>query len=201
MDEVLGESDDGRWLRDHVEFLVLPLMDHDGVEDGDQGKNRRPHDHCVDYAESGSIHTETAAIREWAPGWLAGKRTLCVDLHCPWIRGRFHEVVMLPVRARDPQNWQRQQPFLEALERPQSGVLGFKLADSQEFSTWDGKPYAPHPERRSFSMWAGTLESVRFGTVFEIPYANAGVHEVNQDTARAFGQDLATALHAYLRAE
>jgi len=45
MEEVLADTEEGRWLREHVEFLVVPFVDKDGVEDGDQGKNRRPHDH------------------------------------------------------------------------------------------------------------------------------------------------------------
>jgi hypothetical protein len=34
-----------------VEFCIAPFMDKDGVEEGDQGKLRWPHDHWEDYAE------------------------------------------------------------------------------------------------------------------------------------------------------
>jgi len=40
IEEVLADTADGRWLRERVEFLMVSLMDLDGVEDGDQGKNR-----------------------------------------------------------------------------------------------------------------------------------------------------------------
>jgi hypothetical protein len=50
----------------------------------------------------------------------------------------------------------------------------------------------------SFARWAGELEKVTLSTTFEIPYAAAGGTPVTPDNARAFGQDLAAALHAYL---
>src|SRR5262249_18393788 len=50
IEEVLADTDDGKWLREHVEFFIVPMVDKDGVADGDQGKNRKPHDHGTDYA-------------------------------------------------------------------------------------------------------------------------------------------------------
>ena len=38
---LLAETSDGRWFRENVEVLAVPFMDKDGVEDGDQGKNRK----------------------------------------------------------------------------------------------------------------------------------------------------------------
>ncbi len=63
MDEVLGETNEGRWLREHVEFFVVPFMDKDGVEEGDQGKNRKPHDHNRDY-DGESRYASVRAVRE-----------------------------------------------------------------------------------------------------------------------------------------
>src|SRR6185369_7318446 len=31
METILSDPSDGQWLRDHVEFLVIPFMDKDGV--------------------------------------------------------------------------------------------------------------------------------------------------------------------------
>jgi len=44
-----GDTEDARWLLENVELLVVPFVDKDGVEKGDQGKNRRPRDHNRDY--------------------------------------------------------------------------------------------------------------------------------------------------------
>ena len=50
MAALLAETGDGKWFRENAEVLVVPFMDKDGVEDGDQGKGREPRDHCRDYS-------------------------------------------------------------------------------------------------------------------------------------------------------
>jgi len=196
IEEVLSDSEAGRWLASHVEFLAIPFMDKDGVEAGDQGKNRKPHDHARDYGET-SIYPSVAALREFIPAWLAGNRTVALDLHCPGPFGEFHEVILCPSRLRNEKNWKQTMPFLEALETTQQGPLVFRTADSIRFTTWDGKP--PEPSPPTFSAWIQSLPGVCFGAALELPYANAGGGEVNQSTARAFGHDLARALCFYLR--
>ena len=53
--EALGPSDEARRMRESVEFAAIPFVDKDGVEDGDQGKNRKPRDHNRDY-DGESVH-------------------------------------------------------------------------------------------------------------------------------------------------
>ncbi len=194
-EEVLSDSEAGRCLQRNIEFAAIPFVDKDGVEDGDQGKNRRPHDHGQDYGLD-TVYPEPAALRAWAPAWLDGVPACALDLHCPGPRGRFHEVVLFPCRVRSPENWRRMAPFFAALETVQSGALDYRQADGEEFSTWDGKPYRAPERLRGYSAWAETLPGMRFAAPLEIPYANARGREVNQTTARQFGRDLARALHA-----
>ena len=52
----LADTPEGRWVRENADCLFVPFMDKDGVEDGDQGKNRIPHDHNRDYAAGRSRH-------------------------------------------------------------------------------------------------------------------------------------------------
>ena len=47
-------------------------MDKDGVEDGDQGKNRRPGDHNRDW-DGESIYNSTEAVREFLLVWSDNK--------------------------------------------------------------------------------------------------------------------------------
>jgi hypothetical protein len=68
MEEFLAESETGRWLREQVQCAVVPLVDKDGVEAGDQGKNRLPRDHKADYRGQ-SIYPEVAAS-----SWRSGAR-------------------------------------------------------------------------------------------------------------------------------
>ena len=48
----LKEIEENADLCKKFTFYVLPFVDLDGVEDGDQGKNRAPHDHNRDYGEN-----------------------------------------------------------------------------------------------------------------------------------------------------
>jgi len=167
------------------------------VEDGDQGKSRKPWDHVLDYHEE-PIYPETAVVMDFLPRWSQGKLVMAVDLHCPGIRGKFSEVIMSPDRLRGPENWARAEEFFAVLESVQQGQLKFHLADSQEFTTWSGPDGRKGPTPRLFTTWVRTVPGILFGTALEVPYANAGGIEVNQMTARAFGHDLARALPVWL---
>ena len=92
LDEVLTGSEDGRWLRDRVEFTVVPFMDKDGVEDGDQGKRRKPHDHWEDYGPD-SLYPTVQALKRLLSRWDDGRLRFYLDLHCPWMRGGSSEVI------------------------------------------------------------------------------------------------------------
>jgi len=195
--EVLANTPSGHWLRENVQFLVVPFMDKDGVEEGDQGKNRRPHDHNRDYYDQ-SIHPEVAALKRLVPAWIADQPCFGFDLHCPWLKNAEHERFMSPSRPSDPENWQRLRPFLEIFRRSSTGPLRFELSRSEAFAGWGGTPPESDAPRRSASRWMLTVPHMQWAITFEIPYANASGAEVNQRTARICGHDLAVALHRYL---
>jgi hypothetical protein len=192
---VLDDTDDGRWFRQHAAIWVVPFVDKDGVEDGDQGKNRKPHDHNRDY-KGESIYPSVAAIRSSVPEWSRGKLSAAFDMHCPWIRGTHNEVIYM-VGKPDPEMWQRQVAFGKVLERVQRGPLKYRASDNLPFGTaWNtGSNYGNH---MSSSMWAASLDGIGLATSFELPYANAAGGVVNAETSRAFGRDLARAVRTYL---
>ena len=195
LEAVLADSEDGRWFRENVELAAVPFMDKDGVEQGDQGKNRKPRDHNRDYAGQ-SVHPEVAAMREFAPRWSGGRLAAAFDLHCPWIRGPHNEVIYL-VGSRHAKTWEQQQAFGRLLEKLQSGPLAYKAADNLPFGqAWNTG--ANTGANKSFAQWASELEDVRLAASFEIPYANAGGRVVTGDAARQFGRSLAGAIRAYL---
>jgi hypothetical protein len=173
-------------------------MDKDGVEDGDQGKNRRPRDHNRDYAGE-SIYPEVRALRDLAPRWSDGKLNVALDLHCPYLKGREHEVIHF-VGTPDARIWQNVQRLSAALEQHQQGTLRFNPADNLPYGKlWNVA--ANVGANKSFAMWAGALPDIEVASTLEIPYANASGREVNAATARALGRDLAKALTEYLRAK
>ncbi len=67
---------------------VVPFVDIDGVEEGDQGKDRAPHDHNRDYTED-PIYNSTAAIMDYAKS-LEGNIVIYIDFHSPWKWGGIH---------------------------------------------------------------------------------------------------------------
>ncbi len=97
LEGVLGEL-----LRDpHFQkyrILCIPFVDLDGVLDGDQGKNRSPHDHNRDYDPSiPAIYEATARIRNIAEGLNI---KYAFDFHSPWHLGSENDTVFIPVKSR-----------------------------------------------------------------------------------------------------
>ncbi len=92
-------------------FLLCHLSIKMGVEDGDQGKNRKPYDHLTDYSGE-SIYKATAAIRNQVPVWADGNLTAVLDFHCPGLRGKWAETIFV-VEAQYREIAKEQQAFYE----------------------------------------------------------------------------------------
>lgn len=196
--EVLADSDDGNWLRHNVEFFIVPMMDKDGVEDGDQGKNRKPHDHNRDYTGK-SIYASVEAMRERLPAWSAGKLRFALDMHCPAVRGGTHETVYF-VGGPDEKIWREVGRFCDILESTQTGPLVYRSKNNLAFGqNWNNK--ANYTSGKPFSHWAAELPGVVAATTIEVAYANADGRTVTDESARALGRDLARALRKYLQAD
>ena len=185
-----------RWMRENAGLMVFPFVDKDGVEDGDQGKNRAPRDHGRDYDDP-QIHPETTAIRAFLPMWGAGLLRATLDLHCPGHRGNGHEHVY-QVGAAQPAVWAEQQRFGAMIAACRRGPLPYDPAKDLPFGvSWNTT--ANGKDGVGFTRWAREIPGVRLSTGIETPYANAAGVEVNAESARAFGRDLAEALSQYLR--
>ena len=185
-----------RQLKEQVRFYFIPFADKDGVELGDQGKLRLPHDHNRDYIAG--IYAETRAIAQLCRSLAeAGRLTAFFDLHCPWIRGEWNEHIYL-VGSAVPANWEEQQRFGGILERLRSGELPYAQADNLPFGqSWNKVIPTDYQTACGFAV---SQPGIRLATAIEIPYATVKEAEVNRTTARAFGRDLALALAEYLGA-
>jgi hypothetical protein len=183
-------------LRERVEFCLVPFIDKDGVENGDQGKNRRPHDHNRDYAGR-SIYPEVTAFREHLLTWSEGLLTVALDLHCPWIAYGMNEKVYM-VGSRHPLIWEEQQRFGKILERVKGSSLPYRATNNLPFGHgWNiASNFA---NGRTFTDWAKDLAGVHLATTVEVPYSNASSAKVTPKTARALGPDLGRALAEYLK--
>lgn len=76
IDELLTNE---RMLRD-FRFFVVPMLDIDGVENGDQGKDRIPHDHNRDYLPEPHF----AVIRALQKLGADNPPYVFIDFHSPW---------------------------------------------------------------------------------------------------------------------
>lgn len=191
------EDEDAGWLRDNVEFFIVPFVDKDGVEDGDQGKGRGPRDHGRDY-EGESMYASTRSIRERIPAWSDGRLRVGLDIHCPHISGRYNEVIYLvgsPFERIDAE----QRRFSKILESSADGILPFRADNFLPFGKeWNTSKNSSGG--KGFARWIAALPEIKLASSIEVPYANAGGAEVNPASARRFGVDLGKGLVEYLRA-
>jgi hypothetical protein len=181
--------------RARTEFLIIPFMDKDGVEQGDQGKNRAPRDHNRDY-DGVSHWAETRALRQLLPEWGAGRLAVALDLHCPWIKGGLNEKAYF-VGQPDLAIWRAQQALFSQVEAAAKGPIPFVAADGLPFGV-DWNVGDSFTRGMTFIGFAVTQPGIQCAATLEIPYANARGAEVNPESARLLGKDIARGLAAYL---
>jgi hypothetical protein len=198
VEKLMDDTPQGKWLRDNVAFFITPFIDKDGVEDGDQGKNRRPHDHNRDYIDE-SIYPEVAAVRSRLPAWCNNRLDIAFDLHCPYIGGFLNEFIYF-VGGPEKSLWAETNRFSRILANNCQGPIPFYQEINLPFGMdWNT---GSEPGRKSSSEWAReAFPGISVANCIEIPYANALGVEVNPQTARAFGRDLANAIALYFQAK
>ena len=89
IEEALSDTSEGRWLADNARCLFIPFMDKDGCEEGDQGKNRKPHCYNRDYVEG--LYSSVRALKQLIAEQSKGMKVFFIDLHSPWSRTNEHE--------------------------------------------------------------------------------------------------------------
>lgn len=170
---------------------AIPFLDLDGVEAGDQGKNRQPHDHNRDYTGE-SLYPEPRALRERV-GALPGP-FIVLDLHCPWVRGAGNELVYVVgsqvERMRPPQD-----DFVRLLETHAAG-LPFAAANLLAFGT-EWNVAATFGDGKGLTTWAGEQPHCLLAATLEIPYAVAEGVEVTPERARTFGAAVGAAVRDF----
>lgn len=196
MEAILADTPEGRIWRERMEVMVVPFVDKDGVEEGDQGKARAPHDHNRDYGGK-SIYPEVAALREQVPAWLQGKPVFALDFHCPYLDDQEIQLIGGPDQAA----WAKVMDFSRLLESTQKGPLHYRVEDNLPFGKkWNvGSTNASGGDKRC-DRWTSELPEVRLASCLEFPYAKKD-GEVSAESARTFGNDLAHAIVQFLTKE
>lgn len=193
---VLSDDEFGRAFRNYFSLFVVPFVDKDGVEDGDQGKGRIPRDHGRDYAGD-SIYPETRAIRELIE---RERPFLLLDLHCPWLRyGSTNEQSYIVENAvpRFQAEIARLSRLLQKYSTPDApfrnchkvrwGVSWNRLSNSGVGSAY-GKGLAKGNAHHSF---------VRLACTIEIPFANFGEKTMARTEFLHYGDSIARAVFEF----
>ncbi len=78
-----GDEETARWMRQHAEVFIVPIMDTDHVATGDGGKEAIPQDHNRDWSDA-PHWSEVAAAQKHLAALAAEKRLdVFLDLHNP----------------------------------------------------------------------------------------------------------------------
>ncbi len=160
--EAMSESELAQEFRQKYVLYAVPFVDKDGVEEGDQGKNRRPHDHNRDYGEE-SIYPEIRAIKK-----LDKEKNfrLALDFHCPTLVMNDHQVMYF-VGAKDhpAYNFQNVTEFAGWIKKglPKTAPVGPLV--------WLRPANKPTPMN---SHYFGFKEGIIMATTLEFPFAPPG---------------------------
>ncbi len=189
----LADDATGRNLRKRT-ILAVPFIDKDGVEEGDQGKNRNPHDHNRDYNAT-QLYPEVTAVMQLG-AQHSGRVVAFFDMHCPSAR----EEGMYFVGAPQQDVSAGQQAFLNLLASTRQGELPVQVGDILPFGQgWNTS--ANYSQGKNSSAWAReAFPSARLITTGEISYSLVHGVEVTQSRAKALGADFARTLADFLPA-
>ncbi|MDF9748321.1 M14 family zinc carboxypeptidase [Natrinema salsiterrestre] len=183
---------------------AYPFGDLDGVERGDQGKYRGPHDHNRDYVDANEIselsplYPTTSAIADDLRSLES--LSLAIDFHCPFKWGGDINdrpfFVTEPTAASDE---------LRGLAERLEDVTRARSSETDPTLTYDASPGVG---LASFDSQSGLLHTFeRYcsqlgaepAASLEVPYVGTATDPVTPSTARRFGRDLAVALGATAR--
>lgn len=204
LQEALSDSETGMRLRQNAYFFVVPFVDKDGVEDGDQGKGRAPHDHNRDYNHE--RYSEISALKSQVPQAFEGKKVFFMDLHCPWIRSGMNEYVYFPY----PKNEQMSDasrvfsPILERIQKDEKGEIPYAASNDLPFGeAWNNdQNYFKFEDGTLTSgskMWASSLPGIVFAGSLEMPFSNASGVEVTRENSRELGRNIAKTIVEFLQ--
>lgn len=80
---LVGDDPQARWLRNHAEVFVVPLLDVDHVATGDGGKHAQPQDHNLDWSNQPHWPEVAATQKQILALATEGRMNLFLDLHNP----------------------------------------------------------------------------------------------------------------------
>ena len=183
-------SPEGAPLLERYLIHVVPMLDVDGVENGDQGKSRAPHDHNRDY-RADPIYRSTAALMEYARS-LEGAVVVYIDFHNPGPGEDRPYFVLQDGPVRDETI--RLAELLKEVTNAAQGSNVIRYDLSRNLDPWESWNNPTDPRGSKFFADLGA----RVSTTLEVPYFGTADAPVTTESLRRFGEHVARALEAYL---
>ena len=175
---------------ERARILCVPFVDYDGVLDGDQGKDRFPHDHNRDYIAS-PLYPEVRKILEYADrhGCHYG-----FDFHSPWHRGGENDNLFIVRNRVEKQD--RFDRFSEELQRALSGtsIVYSKENDRLPMRGWN----QPSP---NFAYTMNCRPTCDLAFSLETPYFGTAQSKISPETLIELGRHFAKAIKAYIKSD
>lgn len=170
-------------ILDNYCFYIVPMMDVDGVENGDQGKQRIPHDHNRDYEEK--IYNSVRALTDFA----ADKNVVAfMDYHCPGLADSVPYLYYDSTSDKD-----EVMLFASYLKAAQTE------AGEKNTILYDGSRDYDDKHFKACSKGYFYLEKgAKLSTTFEFPYTGKVGNEYTPDKVRAYGKIVGKAYENYI---
>ena len=197
VEAILSRTPEGEWLRDNADCVFVPFMDKDGVENGDQGKNRRPYDHNRDYLKG--RYTSVRALKELLIRDSEGKQIVFIDMHSPHVRSLPscpEQDQVFTFGCRDERLNAHWNAFRQNWKETQKGGA---LVYDGKYDIFAGKGYAIQMEKQwaagfmSSDPWVRTLPNCYLATCCEFGYSLCG-GVYSFPAARELGRNMLKAL-------
>ncbi len=185
IEEAMSDSQAGKAFREKYVLFCVPIVDVDGVENGDQGKNRLPHDHNRDYGTE-SIYPEVRAIRKLD---ATHDFKLALDFHCPTLVMRDHQVMYFVGAKNQPEhNFDNVSKFAGLIKK------GLPADAPSGPLVWLRPAIKPTPMN---SHYFGFKEGAVMAATLEIPFAPPG-RAADLQSVREYGRAV---LRAWVQTE
>jgi hypothetical protein len=184
-------------LDDHT-VHIIPFVDVDGVENGDQGKGRAPHDHNRDYVESNRVvdaveptYDSTRAIIDYLRD--LGDLAISVDFHCPEPWGDLHDYPHIPKPggSMDDPVEKISQNLKRSTESRSSAIEFDPSNNIEKGEAWNTG------NASSYSNFAKT-QSPDLACTIECPYFGVENNKITPMSSREFGANVARSVGEYI---
>lgn len=118
-----GDEADAKWLIEHAEVILIPIMDVDNVATGQGGKEADPRDHNRDWDDR-PIYPEVVAAQRQLLEWSRAERlAVFLDLHNPAPKDLRPFFFCGPPDLLSDEGRRRRSMFMEAAARQIAGPL------------------------------------------------------------------------------